>query len=579
MANKGLAGLAGLSAAIGLGLVIAGPKLMPQASSVDAAGIAADLDGHLRDIGSAMHARLDTLANLETLQASVSTDANTVRQQTSAEIAFKPKNGEVITIGQVVGNSPSVLLVLPAGSTPARNYETPGSRLQLAEGVLWLIEALPVSPKYPREDLRATLAISHPVDWKPLVDKLDARGVSVQLDVEGQKLVLGTQPIADTARLTPVPVTSEIGRQMKVSTALPVAAASIPFLPIGLGLLALAVVLGLLGVRGDTPATVTVTAAVDIPAGPVTPTSIRSAMPNSATSADQVDIGAVIENTYQITALLGEGGMGSVWQATHLRLPDKRVAIKFLKTDTSQLELLARFKREAEITSKLGHPNIIGVMDFNTLPSGSPYIVLEFLEGESLAARMSRGPMPLDEALAIARQIGSALHAAHRAGIVHRDLKPDNVFLVPTDGEGARIQVKVLDFGISKMRGNVGVQTQDSTILGTPQYMSPEQANGKNSEVDARSDIWSLAAIVHEMLAGAPAFQGESLTELLVNVLVTPSPSLKGTPNVTEAVSSALDRALTKDPGQRFPDVPSFISALTGAPLLTQTRAVVPEGI
>jgi serine/threonine-protein kinase len=261
-----------------------------------------------------------------------------------------------------------------------------------------------------------------------------------------------------------------------------------------------------------------------------------------------------------------------VWRARHLRLPDKQVAVKFLLNEDNNAELLARFRREAEVTSKLGHPNIVGVMDFNVLPSGMPYIVLEYLEGESLTARIERGPVPLQEALAITRQIASALHAAHKIGVVHRDLKPDNVFLVPSESGG--VVAKVLDFGISKMRDNVSVKTQESTILGTPQYMSPEQANGKSSEVDARSDLWALGTIVYEMLTGHAAFQGESMTTLLVAVLVTPSPSLRGQPGVPDHVADALDRALAKDPADRQPDVPSFIAELTGAPL-TQQRAVV----
>ena len=576
MANKALAGLAGLSAAIGLGLVVAGPRLVPQAPTVDATSVGREIDARLRESSTSLHARLDTLASLDNLQSSVSTDVETVRNQNVGEdIALKPKDGETITIGQVRDGNSVVLLVLPVGATPARDYDKPGNGLRLVDNVLWLTEVLAVTPKYPVKGLSATLAISRPVDMKPVIAMLDEQGISARVRVDDQVLQLGAHPIATSDKLTPVPLASELGHPMNVVAALPTQKPGVPFTPIGLGILLVGAVLGVFGLRAGAAA-----AAAD---GPVTTTLQPNPTPPSRTTstvntADDVDIGVVIENTYQITNLLGQGGMGAVWQAKHLRLPDKLVAIKFLRTDHTHGELLARFKREAEITSKLGHPNIIGVMDFNTLPSGVPYIVLEYLEGESLASRLYKGPMSMEEAMTISRQIGSALHAAHRAGIVHRDLKPDNVFLVPTDGEAGRTTVKVLDFGISKMRGNVSVQTQDATILGTPQYMSPEQANGKNSEVDARSDIWSLGAIVHEMIVGKPAFDGESLTELLVNVLVTPSPSLRTTSGVPLNVAEALDRALTKDPAQRFADVPSFIAALTGTPLLTQTRpVVVPE--
>src|SRR5579859_1098740 len=146
--------------------------------------------------------------------------------------------------------------------------------------------------------------------------------------------------------------------------------------------------------------------------------------------------GMVVGDTYEVVALIGRGGMGSVWSARHRRLPDKRVAVKVLHTGALDQEAYARFRREAEIASRIGHPNIVEVLDFNTLPSGAPYLVLEYLEGESLASRLRRGPLALEEALEIMRQVGSALQAAHAAEVVHRDLKPDNIFLCPTDSGG-----------------------------------------------------------------------------------------------------------------------------------------------
>src|SRR5262249_54550320 len=143
-------------------------------------------------------------------------------------------------------------------------------------------------------------------------------------------------------------------------------------------------------------------------------------------------------------------------------------------------DALARFRREAEVASRIGHPNIVQVLDFNTLPSGAPYLVLELLQGESLASKLRFGPLSVEEAVSIARQTGSALKAAHAQNIVHRDLKPDNIFLVATP---MGTMVKVLDFGISKVRDSTTVQTQEAVLLGTPQYMSPEQAVGANKDV------------------------------------------------------------------------------------------------
>ena len=301
-----------------------------------------------------------------------------------------------------------------------------------------------------------------------------------------------------------------------------------------------------------------------------------------ATSANiEVTIGTILSDTYEIMRVLGEGGMGAVWEASHLRLPGKRCAVKVLHAQASaDQEAYARFRREADIASRIGHPNIIEVLDWNTLPSGSPYLVLEYLDGEDLAARLARGPVPLAEALSIARQIGSALKAAHANQVVHRDLKPGNIFLVPREVDGVIVDhVKVLDFGISKIRNSQTVQTQDAVLLGTPQYMAPEQALGKNHEIDGRTDVFALAAIVYEMLSGRPAFLGASLAEVVFKVVyepVTPLPQL--VPDVPPTVAAAIEHAMQKSASDRYPDVSSFIEALTGRGLASTDRRGVTQG-
>ena len=290
----------------------------------------------------------------------------------------------------------------------------------------------------------------------------------------------------------------------------------------------------------------------------------------------EIHVGTVLGETYEITDLLGQGGMGAVWAAKHLRLPGKRVAIKVLHgLAASDRESYARFRREAEIASRIGHPNIVTVHDFNVLATGTPYLVLEHLDGEDLAQRLTRGKLPLPTALGIARQIGSALHAAHKADVVHRDLKPGNVFLMATEIGGELVdQVKVLDFGISKIRGSQTVQTQDSVLLGTPQYMAPEQALGKNTEIDGRTDVFALGAIVYEMITGRPAFLGNTLAEVVFKVVYDKQPSLaEAAPGTPKNVIDAVEQALAKDPNQRFSDVAAFINALTGRPLPTLDRA------
>jgi serine/threonine protein kinase len=288
--------------------------------------------------------------------------------------------------------------------------------------------------------------------------------------------------------------------------------------------------------------------------------------------------GTIIADTYEISRLLGQGGMGAVWEAKHLRLPGKRVVIKTLLFGATDPTVLARFRREAEIGSRLGHPNIVQVLDFNTLADGTPYIVLELLQGESLAQRLARGPLSLDEVKAIVTQVGSALAAAHREGVVHRDLKPDNVFLCPTDlGGEVRDVVKVLDFGISKIRGAKTVLTQDAALLGTPQYMAPEQATGRNDEIDARTDVFAFGAMTFEMLGGRPPFSGDTLAAVIHAIVYTPTPSLTALSKDTPpAVAAAVERAMEKNRDARFPDVNSFVKAVTSRSLATAPTVAEP---
>ena len=285
----------------------------------------------------------------------------------------------------------------------------------------------------------------------------------------------------------------------------------------------------------------------------------------------------VLRNTYKIASVLGRGGMGSVYLAQHLRLPGKQVAVKVLRGgDHLTQEIFTRFRREAEIASRLGHPNIVEVLDYDTLEDGTPFLVLEFLRGENLQSRLERGRLPLDEVFSYTRQMGSALQAAHGAGIIHRDLKPANVFLVPTDSGGVVGQrVKLLDFGISKVLSSETLQTQEATILGTPQYMSPEQAMGKNREIDARTDIFALGAMVYEMMSGKPVFGAGSLAQLIFRVVYEPADPLAPLcPEAPAHALAAVERALSKNPADRFPDVASFVEALTGSPLHTLSPPV-----
>jgi serine/threonine-protein kinase len=279
--------------------------------------------------------------------------------------------------------------------------------------------------------------------------------------------------------------------------------------------------------------------------------------------------GTIVNDAYRIVRQIGEGAMGGIYEARQLRL-DKRVAIKVLARELAvNGEALLRFHREAEITSQLGHPNIITVFDFGTTDQGQPYLVMEFLEGEDLADRLHRvKTLALPAAVRVSKQVASALAETHAKGIVHRDLKPANIFLSRIQGEDF---AKVLDFGISKVRAASTALTNASTLMGTPMYMAPEQAKGE-SELDHWTDQWALACITFEMLAGRPPFVGDDTAALLYQVVhENPPPVSQFNTTLPPAVDGVIRRALTKDQNERFPHVTAFArafeAAATGKPI------------
>jgi len=248
-----------------------------------------------------------------------------------------------------------------------------------------------------------------------------------------------------------------------------------------------------------------------------------------------------------------------------------------LHVDLTDEDVIARFRREALIATKLDHPNIVRVDDYNVTEDGTPYLVLEYLEGESLAQRLVAGPLPLEKVESIVRMVGSAIAAAHAQGIVHRDLKPQNIFLLTTEIDGSLVEVaKVLDFGISKMRGGDTIKTQESTLLGTPQYMAPEQATGQHASVDERTDVFALGAIVYEMLTGRPAFSGENIPEVVFKVVYEqPSPLGEAVPGLPANIVAAVEKAMSKQANDRFSTVAEFVEALTGRPLAQRQTSMI----
>src|SRR5437667_9538921 len=270
-------------------------------------------------------------------------------------------------------------------------------------------------------------------------------------------------------------------------------------------------------------------------------------------------IGNVLDGQYQIEALLGKGGMGAVYRARHILLGD-RVAIKLLPPEMrSNTEWLRRFQREGQAARRFRHHNAVTVYDLRTSSDGAIYLVMEYVEGNTLDAEMKKhGRFAPAEALAMLEPIMSVLNAAHAMGVVHRDLKPENI-MIGNASTGGEPTVKLLDLGIAKMREIAGADTGGTTaltmagqVVGTPYYMSPEQwgelARDGNSEIDGRADIYSLGLVFYEMIVGKRPYSGLTLHELRrEHVSTIPRPLHEVVSDVPRAFSDAIARAVAKD--------------------------------
>ena len=263
---------------------------------------------------------------------------------------------------------------------------------------------------------------------------------------------------------------------------------------------------------------------------------------------------------YEILSPIGAGGMGEVYKARDTRL-DRTVAIKVLPEHIAKREdLRARFEREARAVASLNHPHICVIHDIGN-QDGTGYMVMEYMEGETLAARIEKGALPLDQVLQLATQIADALDRAHRAGVTHRDVKPQNIMLT-RDG------VKVLDFGLAKSMIKPGpadatltaALTTEGTVMGTPQYMAPEQFEGQ--EADARSDIWAFGAVLYEMVTGQRAFQGKSYSSLVGAILSADRPPMAVKPFTPAWLERLVRRCLAKDPEDRWQSMRDIVLEL-----------------
>jgi hypothetical protein len=268
-------------------------------------------------------------------------------------------------------------------------------------------------------------------------------------------------------------------------------------------------------------------------------------------------IGTVLSGRYRLESKLGSGGMSTVYLARDGTL-ERWVAVKVMHREMSdQPDQIERFRREARAVAQLSHPNVVAVIDAGE-DGGHPYIVFEYVDGETLKQRIERvGPLPVDEATAYAIEIGRGLLAAHARRLVHRDVKPQNVLI---DSEG---RAKVTDFGIARSLESDGL-TQTGRVLGTTDYVSPEQAMGRG--VDARTDIYSLGVLLYEMLTGEVPFTAETVVGVAMKHVNEPIPDVqRRRPEISSALAAVVERATAKDPKQRYPDMASCLADLEGA--------------
>jgi eukaryotic-like serine/threonine-protein kinase len=324
-----------------------------------------------------------------------------------------------------------------------------------------------------------------------------------------------------------------------------------------------------------TPGSATASRAAVVPAGAASAALAVAEAPayDDAPLSTELVAGMIV-GEYKIDKKIGEGGMGAVYSATHPMI-GKRAAIKVISaalgTDASAVN---RFVQEARSVNQIGHPNIVDVFAFGELPDGRNYFVMEYLHGESLADRIGRVAMPLGEAVEILDQVADALEAAHEKQIVHRDLKPDNVYLASV--RGGRTLVKLLDFGIAKLSspdgpGSGGVQkTRTGMMMGTPGYLSPEQARGKN--VDHRTDIYALGCMVFEIVCGRLPFVADNAMDIVLMHMTEPAVRASNIwPDIPPQLDDVIAKMLEKDPNARpsLAEVRAVFSELVTSGLVT----------